>query len=168
MSWRIRLAALTLCLCTAHVGAAPLSLNGRALGERLDDVLNDPRYECGCASACLLYTVCTLKLPGSETLAGAPLEALTLHFGGERLTAIEAQFPPEQFDLLLTDLTREHGPGATQASEMHRYSSGSADDTVRVWRQGRRLLRVERFWRNSTRSSLIISEQSFLSEVLGQ
>lgn len=168
MRWRIPLAALALCLYTGHVDAAPLSLNGRALGERLDDVLNDPRYECGGASACLLYTVCTLKLPGSETLAGAPLEALTLHFGGERLTAIEAQFPPGQFDLVLADLTGEHGPGESQASAMHRYSSGSADNTVRVWRQGRQLLRVERFSRNSTRSSLIISEQNFLSELLGQ
>jgi hypothetical protein len=68
------LAALALCLCySGRAEAGGFSLNGRELGEHVERVLNDPRYDCGGVSACLLYTVCTLKRPGSETLAGAPL-----------------------------------------------------------------------------------------------
>ena len=168
MRWRTPLAALGLCLCTGHVDPAGLSFNGRTLGERVDSVLDDARYECGGLSACLLYTVCTLKLPGSETLAGAPLEALSLHFGGERLTAIEAQFAPAQFDRVLAELTLEHGPGQSASSAMRQGLPGSAGNTVYVWRQGHQLLRLERFSRDPMRSSLIISEQSFLGELLGQ
>jgi hypothetical protein len=168
MRGRKPFAALALLMCTGHLGAAGLSLNGRALGERLDGVLDDPRYECGGLSACLLYTVCRLKLPSSETLAGAPLEALSLHFGGERLAAIEAQFAPAQFDQVLADLIREHGPGQSEAGAMRQGSSGSAGNTVQVWRHGHQLLRLERSSRDPARSSLILSEQSFLSELLGR
>lgn len=168
MRLRTCLTALVLCLCIGHVEAGEFSLNGRVLGERIDSVLNDPSYECGGVSACLLYTVCTLKLPGSETFAGAPLTGLSLHFGGERLTAIEAQFPAQHFDQVLADLTREHGPRQSEVSGILRSSASSASNSVYLWREGHQLLRLERSSRDPAYSSLIISERSFLSELLGR
>ncbi len=168
MRLRTCLAALALCLCSGHADAGGFSLNGRELGERVDSVLNDPRYECGGVSACLLYTVCTFKLAGSENFAGAPLAGLSLHFGGERLTAIEAQFPAQQFDQVLAELTREHGPGQPEVSGILRGSASSASNSVYLWREGHQLLRLERFSRDPVYSSLIISERSFLSELLGR
>jgi hypothetical protein len=168
MRFRTCLAILALCLSGGHAEAGGFSLNGRELGERIESALNDPRYECGGVSACLLYTVCTLKLPSGETFAGAPLTGLSLHFGGERLTAIEAQFQAEQFDQVLADLTREYGPQQSEASGILRGSGRSTDSSVYLWREGHRLLRLERFSRDPAYSSLIISERSFLSELLGQ
>jgi hypothetical protein len=162
------LAALALCLCSARAEAGGFSLSGRELGERVDSVLNDPRYDCGGVSACLLYTVCTLKRPGSETLAGAPLAGLSLHFGGERLTAIEARFAPKQFDQVLAELTHEHGSWQAETGGIFRESAGLAGNGVYLWRQKNQVLRLERFSRDPARSSLIISERSFLSELLGQ
>jgi len=168
MRLRTCLAALALCLCSGHAEAGGFSLNGRELGERFDSVLNDPRYECSGTSACLLYTVCTLKIPGSETLAGAPLEGLSLHFSGERLTAIEAQFPPDRFDEVLGDLIHELGPGQAELGSMHGGPQGAARNAVYVWREGSQLLRLERTSRNPARSCLIITQKSFLSELLAQ
>jgi hypothetical protein len=45
--------ALGLGLSTALLHAAGFELNGRALGQRSDEVLNDLRYDCGGVSACL-------------------------------------------------------------------------------------------------------------------
>ena len=161
------LTALALCLCGGHAEAGGFSLNGRELGEPVDNVLNDPRYECGGVSACLLYTVCTLKVPSSETLAGAPLEVLSLHFGGERLTAMEAQFPPERFDQFLSVLIRQFGPAQSEAGSMRRDRNGSSSDIVYVWREGSQLLRLERASRDPARSSVIITQKNFLSDLLG-
>ena len=168
MRFGTSLAALALCLCSGHAEAGGFSLNGRELGESVDSVLNDPRYECGGVSACLLYTVCTLKAPASETLAGAPLEGLSLHFGGERLTAIEAQFPPGRFDQVLGDLIHEFGPGRSELESMRRDPGGSAGNVVYVWREGSQVLRLEHASRDPAHSSLIITQKSFLSELLGR
>jgi hypothetical protein len=157
---------LALCLCSGYADAGGFSLNGRELGQRIDGVLNDPRYECGGASACLLYTVCALKIPGSETLADAPLQRLSLHFGGERLTAIEAQFPPERFEQVLGDLIHELGPAEAQLDSLHGNAQGTAGNALYVWREGSQLLRLERTSRHPARSSLIITQKSFLSELL--
>jgi hypothetical protein len=126
------LTALALWLCSGHAQAGAFSLCGRELGARVDGVLNDSRYECSGVSACLLYTVCTLKVPGREALAGAQLEGLSLHFGGERLTAIEARFPPEQFDQVLGDLTHEFGPGRSDLGSIRRDPGGSAGNAVYI------------------------------------
>jgi hypothetical protein len=163
----ISLTALALCLCSGHAEASGFSLNGRELGEPVDSVLNDPRYECGGVSACLLYTVCTLKVPGSEALAGAPLEGLSLHFGGERLTAIEAKFPLERFDQVLRDLVEELGPAQSEPGGLRRDPAALTGNAVYVWREGSQLLRLERTSRDPARSSLIITQKNFLSELLG-
>jgi hypothetical protein len=162
------LLALALCLCSGAAVAGGFSLNGRELGEPIDSVLNDPRYECGGVSACLLYTVCALKAPGSESLAGAPLEGLSLHFGGERLTAIEARFSPERFDRVLGDLTQQLGPGQSILTGTRRDPATSARNVIHIWREGSQLLRLERASRDPARSSLIITQKSFLGELLGQ
>jgi hypothetical protein len=95
-------------------------------------------------------------------------QGLSLHFGGERLTAIEARFAPEQFDQVLADLTREHGSWQAETGRSLRESAGSAGNGVYLWRQNNQVLRLERSSRDPARSSLIISERSFLSELLGQ
>jgi hypothetical protein len=168
MRWGTSLTALALCVCSGPVEAGGFSLNGRELGEPVESRLNDPRYECGGVSACLLYTVCTLQVPGSETLSGAPLEGLSLHFSGERLTAIEAQFPPERFDQVLGDLIHELGPGQPELGSMRRNSRGPAGNVVYVWREGSQLLRIERASGDPAGSSLIITQKNFLSELLAR
>jgi hypothetical protein len=162
------LMALLLCLCSGHAEADGFSLNARELGEPVEGVLNDSRYECGGVSACFLYTVCTLKAPGTESLAGAALEGLSLHYGGKRLTAIEAQFSPDRFDPVLRDLVEEFGPTQSAPGGVRRDPTGPTGNVVYVWRNGSQLLRLERVSRDPARSSLIITQKSFLSELLGQ
>jgi hypothetical protein len=147
-------------LSGAH--AAGFELNGRALGDRMDEVLPDQRYDCGGVSACFLLTACSFQAASAETVYGAPLSALTLHYLGERVAAIEARFSPARFDAVVEAALREHGPAQRDAQP-----AGAAGNAVYTWRQGARLLRLERFFAGGE-SSLIIAQQSLLGELLGQ
>jgi hypothetical protein len=147
-------------LSGAH--AAGFELNGRALGDRIDEVLADQRYDCGGVSACFLLTACSFRAARAETVYGAPLSALTLHYLGERVAAIEARFAPARFDAVVEAALREHGPAQRDAQP-----AGAAGNAVYTWRQGARLLRLERFFAGGD-SSLIIAQQSLLGELLAQ
>lgn len=148
---------LVLALASGLAPASGFELNGRALGDRIDEVLADERYDCGGVSACFLLTACSFKAAAGEVAYGAPLTSLTLHYLGERMAAIEARFPPARFDAVVDAALREHGPAAQSAAEPGVY----------VWRQGTRLLRLERAFAGGE-SSLIITQQSLLGELLPQ
>jgi hypothetical protein len=152
-------AALTLALSSGGAHTAGFELNGRALGDRMDEVLADQRYDCGGVSACFLLTACSFQAASAETVYGAPLTALTLHYLGERVAAIEARFSPARFDAVVEAALREHGPAQREAQP--------AGNAVVTWREGSRLLRLERFFAGGE-SSLIIAQQSLLSELLPQ
>jgi len=96
-----------------------------------------------------------------EALYGAPLEALTLYYAGERVGAIEAQFAPEDFDRVVQESMREHGEA--QPEQSAHAVSGNA---VNTWRAGSHVLRVERFFASTGRASLIITDRSFLTELV--
>lgn len=149
-----------LACCLQAAQAADFALNGRALGDRVDEVLNDPRYECGGVSACFLFTSCSFKSAAQESWHGVPLAALTLHYTGERIAAIEAQFAPEHFQRAAEASASEHG-----APEVESPADGNV---VYIWREGRRLVRLERLFAGSRRASLIIAEERMLDELLGQ
>jgi hypothetical protein len=155
-------AALTLALSSGGAHTAGFELNGRALGDRMDEVLADQRYDCGGVSACFLLTACSFQAASAETVYGAPLSALTLHYLGERVAAIEARFSPARFDAVVEAALREHGPAQRDAQP-----TGAAGNAVYTWREGTRLLRLERFFAGGE-SSLIIAQQSLLGELLAQ
>ncbi len=160
VSRRLGAAALTLALSSGGTHAAGFELNGRALGDRMDEVLADQRYDCGGVSACFLLTACSFQAASAETVYGAPLTALTLHYLGERVAAIEARFSPAGFDAVVEAALREHGPAQREARP-----AGPAGNAVFTWREGPRLLRLERFFAGGE-SSLIIAQQSLLAELL--
>jgi len=162
--WRLggQVLAAALLWC-GGIAAAEFELNGHALGARVDEVLNDERYDCGGESACFLFMACALKDTARETLHGAPLESLILYYAGERMAAIEAQFAPEEFERVLDTLSRQYGQPQLSAS-----NGGTADDEVYLWRQGQRWVRLERFFAQTGRSSIIIAERGFLGELLGE
>jgi hypothetical protein len=162
MSTFLRAAVLALALSSAPAYAAGFELNGRALGARMDEVLADERYDCGGVSACFLFTACSFRAASTEAVYGVPLSSLTLHYLGERVAAIEARFQPARFDAVVDAALREHGPAQREAQP-----GGGADNAVYTWRQGARLLRLERFFAGGE-SSLIITEQSLLGELLAQ
>ncbi|HZP94270.1 MAG TPA: hypothetical protein VFB20_15525 [Burkholderiales bacterium] len=154
-----------LCVHAAGAGAdRDFELHGMKLGAPLNDALNDSRLDCDGASGCFLYTVCALKSIYAEKFAGVPLQGERLHFNGERLAAIEATFPAAQFDAVLQALIAAYGSGAQGGSD----SAAAPGDDVRVWRHGRQLLRLERFYRSGDRSSLILTEDNLLSELIGE
>jgi hypothetical protein len=153
--------ALWLGLVSWQVAAAGFELNGRALGDRVDEVLNDPRYDCGGVSACFLFTACSFKHAAEETLHGVPLEALTLYYAGERVAAMEAQLAPDSFDRLLAASVAEYGMAEMQVSKLR--VPGNA---VYLWRSGARVMRLERFFAPTGRASVIITDRSFLSELV--
>ena len=151
---------LVFCPALAANGGDLYSVHGLYLGERIDAVLNDPEFDCGGVSGCFLYTVCAHKHPGKQVLDDEiPIDTLALHYTGERLTAIEVRFSAQRFEEVAESLKRLHGAqysGATQAG-------GNA---VYEWRKGREVLRLERVLRGGIASSLILSDRSFLSELL--
>jgi hypothetical protein len=157
----MRSIGLLLLLLAGPALSAGFELNGRALGERSDEVLTDPRYDCGGVSACFLFTSCVFKDAAQEKLYGAPLEALTLYYAGERVGAIEAQFAPEDFDRVVQESLHEHGEA--QPEQPAHAVPGNA---VYTWRSGSRVLRVERYFAPTGRASLIITDRSFLTELV--
>jgi len=154
MSKCVALAGLAAALSGGHAAAADFELNGRVLGERLDAVLSDERFDCAGESACFLMTACSHRHPAEESLLGAPLGGLTLHYAGERVAAIEARFPSAAFDAVVAAKQREHG------------EPESARPDLVVWRQGSRVLRVARDFEGSGQASLIISQHSHLGELI--
>lgn len=147
-------------------GAEPFSLSGHALGDRLDDVLQDARFDCDGKAGCFLYEVCTLGKANAAAFKGAPVEALALYFTGERLSGIAASFAENQFDQVVKSLMEEYGPGDMETAKANPAAAGLPDNTIYVWRERSKLLRVERFPGGDPRSSVIISEKNFLSELL--
>jgi hypothetical protein len=158
------LATSTLCLALASARAAePFSLGGHTLGLEYGAILNDPAYDCESLAGCFLFSACAYKATGTVAFKGAPIDALTLYFTGERLSGIAADFQEDRFGQVVEALAREYGSGSVEAGR----SGAAADATneVHTWRQGSRLLRIERMSK-SGRSSVIVAERSFISELV--
>ena len=86
-----------------------------------------------------------------------PLQHLALHFSGERLTAVQARFPAQRFAEVASKLAHLHG-----AAE----SDSTGTNGLYLWKHGSQVMRLERTLRGGLASSLIISERSFLSELI--
>lgn len=164
-SWFVVAALLLALSASADSG---FSFNGRQLGDALNAALSDERYDCDGVAGCLLYTVCRQKNAAAERYADAPVLELLLHFSGERLTAVEAYFAERDFARVVRSLTAQLGEGERRREGENAAASAHNSDIVRLWRQGARLVRAQRFHARSERSSLIISERSFLSELVKQ
>lgn len=148
---RAAAAALALACAGAHA-AEPLSLAGHALGMPYDPVVRDARYDCDSLAGCFLYSVCQYKGAEGRQAAGAAIDRISLYFQGERLSGIEGEFPAGDFDAVAAALARHYGDATEEAAAL-------------VWRQGSQVLRIERYARPG-RSSVILAERSFISELL--
>ncbi len=126
-------------------------------------MLNDPFYDCDSLSGCFLFSACAYKAAGAIAFKGAPIAGLTLYFTGERLSGITAGFQESRFDEVAQVLAREYGPGTVAAEKAD--SGKASSNSVLVWRQGSKLLRLERSGRNG-RSSVIVAERNFISELV--
>lgn len=149
--------AALLALSCRQAAAGPFSLGEHALGTRLDTVLADPRFDCNGLAGCFLFEACTLRDGDQGRFRDVPVEGLTLYFTGERLAGIEARFPESEFRRVLASLEQAYGDGETA-------EGGSAENTVRVWRNGSRLLRIERLPRPAY-SSVILAERHLMGEL---
>lgn len=158
------IAAVVLCLVAAGARAAePFSLGGHVLGLHYDMVLNDPAYDCESLAGCFLFSACAYKASGTVAIKGASIDGLTLYFTGERLSGIAADFQADRFDQVVEALAREYGPGSLEAGK-----SGAAPEStndIHVWRQGSKLLRMERMGKSGS-SSIIVAERNFISELV--
>jgi hypothetical protein len=148
---------LLLASAVAHA-AEPFALGGHLLGERFERVLDDPAFDCDSASACFLYAACVYRGDRPRALADIPLEDFMLYFTGERLSGASGSFETGYFDAVLHALESRYGPALAE--------SANGSNTVLVWRQRNQLLRLERHARPG-RSSVILAERNFLSELLG-
>jgi hypothetical protein len=140
------------------IAAEPFSLGGHKLGERLDTVLADSRFDCNGLAGCFLYEVCTYREADHGMFRNVPIEGLTLYFTGERLSGIEASFDEPAFQRVLATLREAYGEGEVVADDT------APENTVHIWRSGSRLLRIERLLRPN-RSSVIVAERHLLSEL---
>lgn len=162
-SW---LAVIALAVGLRAGADAGVGFNGRQLGDGLNAVLADERYDCDGVSGCFLYTVCRHKNAAAERYADAPVQELLLHFSGERLAAVEAYFAERDFVRVVRSLTARLGEGEVQPHGQRAASSEQFSDVIYLWRQRGNLVRAQRFHVGAARSSLIISERSFLSELV--
>lgn len=161
---RILLATAAFGLAAAGARAAePFSLGGHALGLPYDSVLNDPAYDCDSLAGCFLFSACAYKATGAVAFMGAPIDGLTLYFTGERLSGIAADFQESRFDQVTEVLAQEYGPGTVEAGKGA--TGAISSSAVLVWRQGSKLLRLERSSKIA-RSSVILAERNFISELI--
>jgi len=158
------LAAAVLGFAAANARAVePFSIGGHALGLPFDSVLNDPAYDCESLAGCFLFSACAYKTSGTVAFMGAPIEGVTLYFTGERLSGISAGFRTNQFDEVAGALSREYGPGTV---ERRKDAAGATlSNAVVVWRQGSKVLRLERAG-SAGLSSVIVAERNFISELI--
>ena len=158
------LAAGAFCLATAGARAVePFSLGGHTLGMPYDSILNDPAYDCESLAGCFLFSACAYRAPGAVAFKSAPIDDLTLYFTGERLSGIAAGFEESRFDQVTEMLTQEYGPGTVEAGKADAGSTSTG--AVLVWRQGSKLLRLDRSSKTG-HSSVIVAERNFISELV--
>jgi len=158
------LAAGGLCLAAAGARAAEsFSLGGHTLGLPYDAILNDPAYDCESLAGCFLFSACAYKATGAVAFKGTPIDRLTLYFTGERLSGIAAGFQESRFDEVAERLAQDYGPGTIETREAE--PGANSTRAVLVWRQGSRLLRLERSSKTG-RSSVIVAERNFISELI--
>jgi len=158
------LAAGGLCLAAAGARAAEsFSLGGHTLGLPYDAILNDPAYDCESLAGCFLFSACAYKATGAVAFKGTPIDRLTLYFTGERLSGIAASFQESHFDQVAELLAQEYGPGTVETRKAGTGTTSS--NAVLVWRQGSKLLRLERSGK-SGRSSVILAERNSISELV--
>lgn len=143
--------ALVLSCACAHA-AEPLSLAGHALGMPYDPVVKDARYDCESLAGCFLYSACLYKGAEGRQFVGVAIDRVSLYFQGERLSGIEGEFPAGDFDAVAAALARDYGDATEEVAAL-------------VWRQGSQVLRIQRHARPG-RSSVILAERSFISELL--
>ncbi len=156
-------AAATLCLVAAGAHAAePFSLGGHTLGLPYDSVVNDPAYDSG-KPGCFLFSACAYKATGEVAFKGVPIDGLTLYFTGERLSGIAAGFQGSRFDQVAEVLAQEYCPATVEAGKADAGTTSS--NVVLVWRQGSKLLRLERSSKTG-RTSEIVAERNFISELV--
>jgi len=141
----------------------PFSLGGHTLGLPYDSVLNDPAYDCESLAGCFLFSACAYRATGAVALKGVPIDGLTLYFTGERLSGIAAGFQESRFDEVAERLAQDYGPGTIETWEAD--PGANSTRAVLVWRQGSRLLRLERSSKTN-RSSVIVAERNFISELV--
>jgi hypothetical protein len=135
----------------------PYSVAGLRLGLGYEAVLQDARYDCESLAGCFLYSACRDRASLQPELGGVPLQAMTLYFQGERMSGLSAEFPSSRFDEAAEALRERYGGPSPERAEQ--------GDTVLLWEQGSQLMRLQRNAR-PLRSSLILSERSFLSEIV--
>ena len=103
------------------------------------------------------------RATGAVALKGVPIDGLTLYFTGERLSGIAAGFQESRFDEVAERLAQDYGPGTIETWEAD--PGANSTRAVLVWRQGSRLLRLERSSKTG-RSSVIVAERNFISELI--
>lgn len=138
----------------------PFTLGGHKLGQRADTVMADPQYDCGGLSGCFLFEACTYLESAHGEFMNVPIEGLTLYITGERVSGIEASFAEPEFERVLAALQEEYGTGEIA-------DGATPGNVVRIWREGSRVLRIERLLRPD-RSSVIVAERNILSELTGR
>jgi hypothetical protein len=158
------LVAAALCLAAAGAQATePFSLGGHTLGLPYDSVLNDPSYDCESLAGCFLFSACAYRATGAVAFKGVSIDGLTLYFTGERLSGIAAGFQESRFDEVAERLAQDYGPGTIKTWKAD--PGANSTRAVLVWRQGSKLLRLERSSKTG-RSSVIVAERNFISELV--
>lgn len=140
-----RLGALLLLSSVASAQDSPLEFKGIALGSDISTVESSGRFSCRDSQSPLADRMCYLKLREKETIAGAPVRVLLLHYYSGKLERITVAFDEKHFSQVTAALMEKYGQGQLKTEEVQNRMGATFENKTYSWRRGAATLQARRY-----------------------
>ncbi len=147
----------------------PLEFKGFALGSTLasaDSV--HPLYCKKRFDPATPNKVCTTAFAKDDTIAGHPIDKITLYFFDDSLQIITIFFHEKYFSDIVSALTEKYGVGTVTESTIQNRMGATFDDKILIWRKGSAFVRAERYAGQIDMSSVFYQTDSSIEKLKKQ
>lgn len=135
-----------ICACTSVLAQSePFEFKGIALGSDIAAIESSSRFSCRDPNSPIADRTCSLRYGEKETIAGAPVNTLLLHFYGGKLHAISISFEAKNFSQVADALKEKYGEAVFKTEEIQNRMGATFENRIYTWRRPEAILEAKRF-----------------------
>ena len=123
----------------------PFDFKGMVLGSDASNVEGTSRFFCGDPKSSIADRSCSLRYDVKETIAGAPVQGLSLYYYSGKLETIRITLDQRNFSQVAAALAEKYGEGAVRAETVHNRMGAAFENTIYSWRRGTATLEARRY-----------------------
>lgn len=157
------------CACLLPVFAAAraetFGFKGVELGSNIANVASNPKYDCRAVTTPIADKVCSLRAKETETIAGAPVDALFYFYDSLTLTGIVISFDERHFQPVVAALTDKYGPGQLSREPVRNLKGVAFENHSWLWRKPEGSLQALRYAGRLDKSSIRITDEGAASRI---